>query len=312
MFQREAVEMQVLDLMFEGRFVEDASRLPSFLGPTIRGAFGITLKNTVCQFSHRDCSKCVLARRCAYPIIFEGLASTEEESNAPPQNKPQPFVLLIDENFRLSEQRITWGVRLFGSAVTFWPSVIQAFHQVCENGLGSVRARVELDRVTTMDGQTAWSAEDSWNPEVQSRALSFETGLKKSCSIRWIFKTPVCGVEDSKTKRITGVSLILNGRRRHSLLQRLYANPEEAFDVRTRRFEESEFTVLEHRIRHWNCSRFSQRKQTRVELWGLQGEITIHGPWHETGPWMATAPWLHIGKSTSFGCGRVEWQVVDD
>ena len=39
--------------------------LPPYKGSTLRGAFGIVFKETVCVVDHRDCDRCILRFKCA-------------------------------------------------------------------------------------------------------------------------------------------------------------------------------------------------------------------------------------------------------
>ena len=39
--------------------------LPPYKGSTLRGAFGIVFKETVCVVDRRDCDRCILRFKCA-------------------------------------------------------------------------------------------------------------------------------------------------------------------------------------------------------------------------------------------------------
>ena len=67
--------------------------LPPFLGSTVRGAFGHSLKHAVCIMPHRNCERCTAADRCLYPYLFEtpvppGLTQLRGQERA-----PHPFIL---------------------------------------------------------------------------------------------------------------------------------------------------------------------------------------------------------------------------
>lgn len=68
--------------------------LPSFLGSTLRGAFGHALKEAVCLMEHRDCARCMLAERCLYPYLFETPAPPDLPLLHGQQQAPRPFVLM--------------------------------------------------------------------------------------------------------------------------------------------------------------------------------------------------------------------------
>src|SRR2546423_14245363 len=72
----------------------DPTPLPSFLGSTLRGAFGHPLKDAVCVMEHRDCERCLVAERCVYPYLFETPAPPGLPLLRGPRQAPHPFVLI--------------------------------------------------------------------------------------------------------------------------------------------------------------------------------------------------------------------------
>ncbi len=72
---------------------DSAVRLPNFPGSAWRGAFGHSLKKTVCVVRNTPCNQCLLKHACAYSYVFE----TPPPANAEKMRKytaaPHPFVL---------------------------------------------------------------------------------------------------------------------------------------------------------------------------------------------------------------------------
>lgn len=62
--------LKVLPLRFTLR-AQTAMQLPRYKGSTLRGGFGTVFKETVCVVEHRDCTRCLLRARCAYPYVFD-------------------------------------------------------------------------------------------------------------------------------------------------------------------------------------------------------------------------------------------------
>ena len=67
--------------------------LPPFLGSTLRGAFGHSLKQAVCVMPHRDCTRCMVADRCIYPYLFETPSPEGIPQLRGQQQAPHPFIL---------------------------------------------------------------------------------------------------------------------------------------------------------------------------------------------------------------------------
>jgi hypothetical protein len=141
--------------------------LPPFLGTTLRGAFGHALKSITCAMPHGDCSRCLLLERCLYPRLFE-TASLGTGLLGQHKDAPRPFVFLPplpratapslrarDDLLRwrvrvARDQRIDFGLCLFGQAVDDLPYVIYAVDRMVQNGFGIDRARFMLEEVSAV------------------------------------------------------------------------------------------------------------------------------------------------------------------
>ena len=67
--------------------------LPPYKGSTLRGAFGIVFKETVCVVDRRDCDRCILRLKCAYPYIFDTPVPEDSTRMRKYQTVPHPFVI---------------------------------------------------------------------------------------------------------------------------------------------------------------------------------------------------------------------------
>ncbi len=300
------------EMHFLARLRDDRSRLPEFLGATLRGALGYILKRTVCQVAHGDCNRCLLSSACPYPLVFEGLPSPDRELMRKYPRIPQPFVLLPHLPSP-DEQHIAWGIRLFGSATRYWPYVAHVFREACDQGLG--RNKVVCDIVSITDASNDVIV---WDPAAEvSRDLSLSPSPSRlmttteRCTLRWRFVTPVQIVVGGSGvgTRVNGLDIVLAGRRRVDLMRAFYGNgaierPEQP------RFEATDFITRRNTLRHWQISRFSGRQERSVELHGSMGEIEIDGPWAQVGDWLSDIETVHLGKSVSFGLGAVTWEIV--
>lgn len=318
------------DLHFHGRAAEPGG-LPEFIGIPFRGALGTLLKSIVCQVSHGQCAACLLQSACPYPAIFEGLPPASRTIMRKYPQIPQPFVLVVaPPNAAPNTDHVEFSVRLFGTAIRFWPYVCHTFFRAAEAGIGRARTRITWDQVTSgADGQPIWTAaENQWSePQIRpavslvagSRSLTSHVDADPSASerqiLRWRFLTPAnfTGVSSRDMAEDFGLQLLLAGRRRLEVLNHFYGDspaPDPAMHESSRRFAPEEFRTIEASVRPWGATRFSGRQQRRMTVEGFFGEALIEGPWSQTGPWLHAAPVIHVGKKTSFGFGRVEWEVV--
>jgi hypothetical protein len=136
--------------------------LPPYKGSTLRGAFGTVFKETVCVVEHRDCDRCILKLKCAYPYIFdtpipEGSARMRKYEHA-----PHPFIIdppLESRTFYKPGDTLSFGLTLIGKAVDYLPYFIYTFERMgSERGIGKGRrfgnGRFEVESVTWIDADT--------------------------------------------------------------------------------------------------------------------------------------------------------------
>ncbi len=231
---------------------------------------------------------------------------------------PQPFVLRTswDGERCRDEARLSWGLRLFGGAVRYWPYVVHVFRTATEAGIGRQRVRSKIVEVSDgLSGLAFWSGDDSEYREPRIQSLASESPrMPERCTLRWRFRTPVQVVRDGKAvgTQIDGLDLLLAGRRRWGVMNAFYGTGSEISNDPPVRFDRSDFITHSSELRHWNITRYSGRQERHVELHGVVGEIVIEGPWGLTGDWLHAIPKLHLGKSVSFGLGAVEWEVVSN
>ena len=115
-------------------------RLPPFKGSTLRGAFGIAFKDTVCVMDHRDCDRCILRLKCCYPYIFDTPIPDESARMHNYPSAPHPFVIeppLETKTIYECGDPLIFGLTLIGKAVDYLPYFIYAFERLGERwGIG--------------------------------------------------------------------------------------------------------------------------------------------------------------------------------
>ncbi|WP_146575539.1 CRISPR system precrRNA processing endoribonuclease RAMP protein Cas6 [Botrimarina hoheduenensis] len=163
-------------------------------------------------------------------------------------------------------------------------------------------------KVTDDSGQEISSQTDHSSPRIHAVGEKLPSTADQ---ILFRFITPL---RLAKNNRGTGSSLnplefVLAGRRRYAEIVALYGDAQP-IPCSLHRVEEHDFEVLESNLHRWGFNRYSGRQKRTMTLAGLVGEAVIRGPWDSVGPWLEAAPATHLGKSTSFGFGRVEWNPV--
>lgn len=312
-------DLEFVEIGFTAKLAEGGpSRLPPFLGATLRGAFGYLLKQTVCQAWGTPCDRCLLQRACPYPNVFEGIAPTGRQIMRNYPRVPQPFVLVVGgpgERGEEGEEVLNWSIRLFGSAAAYWPYVVHVFRAAGERGIGAKAIAYTLTNIRDeIAGESLQHAACSFKEPLRGRVRD-QASTPAEARLAWRFRTPVRLARNGRLLSKSGfdpLALILAGRRRLQTLLTFYGSCNDAEDPTplSQYLAVEDFVVVENSLRNWGFSRYSGRQRRRMDLEGLVGEVVIEGPWDRVGAWLFAAPTIHVGKSSSFGFGRVEWKAA--
>lgn len=305
--------MQYIDLGFVADLIDaDRRALPRFLGSTLRGAFGHLLKRTVCQIRNTPCAACPLASHCPYPNLFEGLAPPDRQRMRRYPQVPQPFVLVVDlpPSAEPPQTTIHWRVRLFGDVCRHWPYVVYVFRLAGEVGLGRQRVHYHLREVRdAITGSVLEGSQRTRTRQPQLARTPTSVAMPNRATLRWRFETPLRLRTNGclAPQNLQPLDLVIAGRRRYETLNWFYGNSE---NTPGRFLNPDAFRVRERSLRRWGFTRQCGRQDERMELNGLVGEMIVEGPWAEAGEWLPAISTIHLGKATSFGFGRVQWELV--
>ena len=119
---------------------QTALQLPPYKGSTLRGGFGMAFKEAVCVVVHRDCERCILRSKCAYPYIFETPIPNGSKRLASLEHAPHPFVIEppLDSRTRYAAgDELAFDLVLIGRAIDYLPYFIFAFEELGrQRGIG--------------------------------------------------------------------------------------------------------------------------------------------------------------------------------
>lgn len=306
-----------VSLRFIAMLNGERSSLPPFLGPTLRGAFGSHFRRISCQTRAPNCNGCFLIHACPYPSVFDGFNPNKEGLLKDYKAVPQPFVLKVDlEPTNPESQTITWGFSLFGQATRFWPYIVYTFRQIGSTGLGAKRTTYRLiSCIDEISQKVLWengSADDTLK-EPETFEICANKEIPEGLStIRFSFETPVRirshGEEGMST--LSGLEIMLQGQRRHRIFEECFGTGDLGREPEY--IEEGQFKTIYDSLEPWSIMRFSGRQKRKVKLQGLCGAISIRGPWSKTGDWLNVIESIHLGKSASFGLGRLKWEIENE
>ncbi|MFQ5903240.1 MAG: CRISPR system precrRNA processing endoribonuclease RAMP protein Cas6 [Candidatus Binatia bacterium] len=307
--------------------------LPPYKGSTLRGAFGIVFKDTVCVMDHRDCDRCILRLKCAYPYIFDtpvpdGSARMRKYTRA-----PHPFVIeppLETKTTYESGEPVSFGLTLIGKAVDYLPYFIYTFERLGqERGIGRGRGRFGVERVS-------WADASGMEKSVYDSKKKVLTNSFRPLSVSDVAASPKLQTQNSEIEtrnsnlitlhyltptRITYNGQLHSGPEFHvvirNLLRRLsnmcyfHCGEELRLDFKGIIERAKKIEMRDRDVRWHDWERYSARQDTRMKMGGFVGKVKYQGDLAEFLPLLKLGEMVHVGKGTGFGLGGYETGAYD-
>jgi hypothetical protein len=294
---------------------EQEALLPSFKGSMLRGALGHALRRAVCAMGPAQrCASCGLRKACLYTRLFE----TFIEEEPPPFLKgqtaaPRPFVLEVEEERRhfAPGDRLGFDLLLFGSAVDLQALAGVAVARMAEQGLGERRRRFVAEEISALDAsgrfQTLYSADRPVWKGLAPPLVPPKNGVPAS-AVALRFRTPLRLKRDGHlVQDLAFRGLVFRMLTRVLELSHFFGN-RAAVDWEIRRFLRltEEVRVTDQNLDWLDLKRYSARQGTEMSMGGLVGSLRLEGDLRPFAALLRAAEIVHIGKSTTFGLGRIE------
>ncbi len=293
--------------------------LPHFKGSMLRGALGHSLKAAICAVRVKECDSCILRPTCLYARIFE--VKPDQEKRTGQVNFPHPYVLEPPDDKKVNysaRERFSFSLILFGPMIRNLPYFVYAFEQMGEKGIGR---KIDGKRQTFSLLQVCFQGKIIYdrierklpeNPPSQSLDLQPKSPGQKIDRVRVVLETPLRVKNEGRYARDLDFVVLTRTllRRIRQLWQEFAVDQEMAIN-------EKELLVLAGSVEvvrsclHWEeQNRFSSRQHSRQSLGGLKGTIEYRGNLTHFVPLLQFAKEVHIGKSTSFGLGKIDFEII--
>lgn len=287
--------------------------LPSFLGQTIRGGFGVMFKKVTCLSSTGCREACAYPETCIYSYVFNTPPPKTTEMMRKYQAAPHPFVLEPPWGKLILKEgdTFTFGLVLVGKAMIYFPYFLLAFQKLGQAGLGKQNMSFGIVEATIRDGKgDEVNVYDGSTGTLQTANIpdvSLHDGFteKNVSRITLHFQTPTRLKFNEKLVTVPHFHVLLrNLLRRLSLLSYFHCGEEPDIDFRGL-IEKAQKVALVRKNTRWvDLERYSTRQKTSMKLGGFVGEASYEGNLSEFMPYLRLGELVHIGKATSFGLGK--------
>lgn len=272
-------------------------------------------RRIVCALRRQDCSDCILKSSCIYAYVFE--TSPADNTSVMNMHKyekiPHPFVIEPPEcNDKRYEpgDTVIFNLLLIGRAIDYLSYFIYTFKELGKVGIGKGRGKYSLTEVRVADkgNRIVYTKEDNIIRHSEASIINlpdFMTSDKvDSLTLRFITPLRIKYKRDFVVEPEFHI-LIRSLLRRLGLLYYFHcANREPSWDYGKIIDHSQTVSISSSSLKWFDWERYSARKDARVRLGGLIGEITYRGDISSFIPLLKAGEILHIGKGTSFGLGR--------
>ena len=293
--------------------------LPPFKGSTLRGGFGIALRQSVCVEKRKECVQCVHRYKCIYSYVFETPVPREEKEGKRSKDEyvPHPFVIeppLDKRQFYGIEDELDFHLILVGRAVDYIPYIIFAFEELGRIGIGKDKGKYSLEKVISINNDRELLIYDGKSHIQDDFYVMDSTELVRQAAqlnyqqVTFHFLTPTRIKNNGKlTIDIDFVIILRNLLRRLSRLAEVHC--DEKWELEWNELIEmanERVSTVHSDLRWHDWKRYSQRQGTKMKMGGFLGEITFEGELAEFMPFIKLGELLHMGKGTVYGLGMYE------
>jgi len=294
----------------------EALDLPSYLGSTLRGAFGHVFRRIACLAPHGG--RCPAADTCPYHLVFEPAPPPDAAALSTLDDIPRPFVIApapaAGRAYRAGDE-VAFDLTLIGRAREFFPHFVVTLREL--RALGRGRHPVALRRIEAVDsfgGRPTPVYRDEDNL-VRSHDASVSLGTcahlappQGPVTLRFLTYTRLKHDGDwARRPEFHVVFRRLLGRL--SSLALFHCGVRLDLDFVDLIERAKAVRLVEDRTRWEDWTRYSSRQDRRMTLGGLVGEAVYEGPLDGLWPFLVFGQWTHVGKNATFGLGRYE--IVD-
>lgn len=286
--------------------------LPEYAGSTLRGIFGHALRHLACVTRNKDCTGCLLATTCAYPLVFK--PKKTESGSIRLVTPPALYVIeppMWGATHYKTDERLTFHFVLLGNACKHFSLMMLAWQHAFAQSVGINAGTAKLDKVyhvTHDDAVVVYVPGDVSQSHVQHIPL-VQTAPPERITLH--FKTPLRLQENGHAiapNKITARALLMAMVRRASLLSEdVVGSPMFTVDQFSRLARAAENIRIVSRQFEWrDWTRHSSRQKKSMTLGGCIGVIALEGDLQPFWSVLQLGQWLHVGKETVFGMGMYQ------
>lgn len=306
----EYLKIRFTKITFMIRFTED-TELVREKASALRGGMGEMLLNANCVINGRRCESCGFASEC---LIQRMLYSRLENRPAFMQKGDSVGYMIYCDNkerFFKAGYTMEFTLTLFGANIIYFSQYLNAFYALGQHGLGANKSKFQIIGLKNLFGQKIMDGSNIYMERYKWQTLNdyvnFRLSKIKPFAEKCQYKLKFCSLTQIKyhgqfIEEFTEEAL------RASVLRRLFILAcFENVPVQKEYQPSTDFPkIQEQQSEYGSFYRRSNRKNQAMKLHGLAGNVRIEAPSEEWLKLLLAAEITNIGKSTSFGLGKIQ------
>ena len=286
-------------------YLED-SRVPKYKASALRGGMGEMLLRANC-IRNRQCEQCDFETEC----IVRRMMYSKMEIQPAFMSKGDSVGYVIEcedyhDTFAAGEQ-MQFQMLLFGKTIVYFNQFLNAFYALGQQGYGKEHARYVIRSISNTTGQPILFGNDIQMEHYQVKTVADYVDyrmeqMKKSFdgNLQLKFQSPLSiRIQGNLLEKFQTEAVINALRRRMYILDCFEGIASEQMEVAAGIPRE-----LMQEYRSVRVKRYSNRKQEKMALYGIEGTLMLAEVKEEWLPLFFVGELIHIGKYTSFGFGR--------
>lgn len=278
---------------------EESGRLPPFLGSTIRGVLGHSMRDLVCLAPKVKCHTCIHANNCHYATYFNPPGSVA--------GSVKPYVIytpLSNKTHWYKGDLLSFDITFFGDSILAIDYLITGLLNIENYGWGAQRLSFSLKHIINqIDGSLVWSGGNTWLDHLTPTSVKDEGRLANSVLIRLNSPTRIL-VQQKLLKELQFKDIIQAIMTRMKLIYHGYVGLVLEWDEERLLEGAEQITRVEAEWEFIDFKRYSFTYNRQLKLPSIMGYARFEGNLTPYTPLLELGQLLQIGKNTTHGFGH--------
>ena len=251
-----------------------------FIGSTIRGAFGVSLKKVVCINPSFECNGCFAKDNCLFYEFYEQ------------KNRAHRYRFDI----KLNPDTYDFGLYLFEDATEKLPYVVSTIDMMfTKQGITKDRIKIDIDRIVC-NGK-----------EIYHNGKYDLSGIEPMEFKPKEIISPVTLQLQTPLRMKSQGKLLTNKPKLETLLYSIHNRLNEIKELpKTKLTYKPSYKEVESSVRFTDQTRRSNRQKTKLQIGGITGYLKYEDIDENSLIYLNLGEILGVGKQTVFGMGKIE------